>query len=304
MIVPVRRTRLARALPALVLAIGFLAACGDDATSDGSDRRLDAAGSDESSSPLTPRTASFAVFDDARAELALLSATNLGPGFEADTAPETEEPAEPGGVTEGGCESETSFEDRLDPDGIALGDADIDYFLFDETRLMAVTSAVSSFGDEGTAEAALQALVDDIGQCTHFEDASEDGTETTVLDVEVDEAPATEDVDGQLSMVGGGTWTYEGQSVPIGLGFSAARVDANVTMVMLVSIGVAEDSELLAPYTEIAADRLAAVAAGETPEDVAAPLPGTAPPARVPVPGVPGTLEDFFASAPGIVGGE
>jgi hypothetical protein len=103
-------------------------------------------------------------------------------------------------------------------------------------------------------------------------------------------------------MVGGGAWTFDTQVVPLGVGFAAARIDSNVTMVMMMSIGVTEDNELLAPYTEIAADRLAAVAAGETPEDVAAPLPTTTPPVRIPVEPVPGTLEQFLASAPGILG--
>ena len=71
---------------------------------------------------------------------------------------------------------------------------------------------------------------------------------------------------------------------------------------MLLSIGVPEDSELLAPYTEIAADRLAAVMAGETPEEVAAPQPVAAPPVRAPIEAVPGTLAEFYASAPGVLG--
>jgi hypothetical protein len=88
----------------------------------------------------------------------------------------------------------------------------------------------------------------------------------------------------------------------VGVGFAIARADSNVTMVMLLSIGVTEDNELLAPYTEIAAGRLVTVAAGETPADVAAPLPAATPPVRLPVEPVPATLEDFFATAPGILG--
>ena len=175
-----------------------------------------------------------------------------------------------------------AFEDQFDPDGLALGDADIDYLLIDDARLLVVTSDVRSFGDENTAEAAFDALYESIGECTHFQTASEDGLESTVIDVTIDTDTATDAVDDQFDMTGGGTWTYNGQEIPLGVGFSIARIDSNVTMVMLLSIGVTEDSELLAPYTEIAADRLAAVAAGETPEDVAAPQPVTAPPARVP----------------------
>ena len=159
----------------------------------------------------------------------------------------------------------------------------MDYLLIDDARLMVVTSDVRSFGDENTAEAAFDALYEAIGECTHFEDTSEDGLESTVIDVTIDTDTATEDVDDQFDMTGGGTWTFDGQEIPLGVGFSIARIDSNVTMVMLLSIGVPEDSELLAPYTEIAADRLAAVTAGETPEDVAAPQPVAAPPVRVPI---------------------
>ena len=167
---------------------------------------------------------------------------------------------------------------------------------------MVVTSDVRSFGDENTAEAAFDALYEAIGECTHFENTSEDGLESTVIDVAIDTDTATEDVDDQFDMTGGGAWTFDGQEIPLGVGFSIARIDNNVTMVMLLSIGVPEDSELLAPYTEIAADRLAAVMAGETPEEVAAPQPVAAPPVRVPIEAVPGTLAEFYASAPGVLG--
>lgn len=291
----------AAALLLTALLASLLTGCGDESTSDGSERRPEAAA--EGSPVLNPRTASFAVLDDARAELALLSPGNLGPGFEADPSsedPGAEADADPGDAATG-CEADVAFEDRLDPEGLALGDAAIDYFMADEVRLLVVTSRVSSFGDDATAEAAFGALVDDIGGCTHFEELAEDGSENTVIDVTTDSAPATEDVDDQLTMVGGGTWSFEGQSIPLGVGFAAARVDSNVTMVMLLSIGVTEDNELLAPYTEIAADRLATVAADGVPEDVAAPSPTSTPGARLPLPQTPATIEEFYDGAPAIL---
>jgi hypothetical protein len=301
----VRRTRLHLALPPLLLAGALLTACGDESTTDGSERKPDVA--TEESPQLNPRTASFAVLDDARAELALLSQGNLGAAFQADPSSGDDEVVDPATDTATGCDADVSFEDRLDPDGVAIGDADIDYWLVDDVRLMVVTSKVSSFGDEATAEAAFDALYEDIGECTHFEettgDGTEGGTESTVIDVTVDTDPATDDVDDQFDMVGGGAWSFEGQNVPLGVGFSIARIDSNVTMVMLLSIGVTEDNELLAPYTEIAADRLVTVAADGTPEDVPAPLPTSTPPVRVPIERAPTTLEEFYAGAPGILGG-
>ena len=206
------------------------------------------------------RTASFAVFDDAAAELALLTQANLGPAFQPDldSADQVDDEATAEEVATG-CDADTAFEDQFDPTGLALGTADIDYLLIDDARLMVVTSDVRSFGDENTAQAAFDALYEAIGECTHFEAASEDGLESTVIDVAIDTETATEDVDDQFDMTGGGAWTFDGQEIPLGVGFSIARIDNNITMVMLLSIGVPEDSELLAPYTEIAADRLAAV---------------------------------------------
>ena len=298
----VRRTPV---LAAALLLAALLSACGDETTSDGSDRKPEAA-SDESS-VFNPRTAALAVLDDARAQLATLSQGNLGAAFEADPGSEDDgtEPSSEPGTTDTGCDAETAFEDQLDPDGLALGEADIDYWLIDDVRLMAVTSRVASFGDEATAQTAFAALDESIGGCTHFEDASEDGTESTVIDVEVGHDPATDEVDDQLDMVGGGTWSFEGQSIPLGVGFAAARIDNNVTMVVLLSIGVTEDAELLEPYTQIAADRLFLVASGETPPDVAAPLPATSPATRLPIPlpQAPTSLDQFRAAAPGILGG-
>lgn len=288
------------AFSAALLLSAALTACGDDATSDGSDRKPEAAA--ESAPPLNPRTASFAVLDDARAELALLTRGNLGPGFEADTSSGDESTAGTDDAASG-CDSDVAFEDRLDPDGLALGDAAVDYLMVDDVRFMVVTSRVKSFGDEVTAEAAFDALTEDIGGCTHFEETAEDGSESTVIDVTTDDAPATDDVDDQLTMVGGGSWSFEGQSVPLGVGFATARIDSNITMVVLLSLGVAEDADLLAPYTEIAADRLATVAADGVPEDVAAPLPTSTPAGRGPAPQTPRGVEEFLKDAPGILGG-
>ena len=209
---PVRRTRVTsrvnRALPALLLAAALLTACGDETTSDGSDREPDQTIASDDASPLTPRTASFAVFDDAAAELALLTQTNLGPAFQPDldSADQVDDEAAVEEV-DTGCDADTAFEDQFDPTGLALGTADIDYLLIDDARLMVVTSDVRSFGDENTAEAAFDALYEAIGECTHFENTSEDGLESTVIDVAIDTDTATEDVDDQFDMTGGGAWT-------------------------------------------------------------------------------------------------
>ena len=284
--------------------------------SDGSDRRPDTAvdtadegteggGDTAAASRLTARTASETVLDDGRAALAVLSQSNMGAGFELD--PSTDDDGT--GIDDGevpptdeelaDCESDISFEDRLDPEGLSVGKAAADYLYFDETRLMIVSSQVASFGDESTATAALDRLVDTLGDCTRFEEEV-DGA-VTAIELEVSTETSSDDADAQFDMVGGGSFGDATGTVPTGLGFSAVRVDNNITMVMLISLGSIEDNELLAPYSDLAVDRLVAVASGETPDEAPGPTP--TPPPRVLLPsGADQALLDLYLDiAPGLV---
>jgi hypothetical protein len=300
--VPVSRSSLHRGLIAGLLAAAVLTACGDEATSDGSDREPDEAGASDVSARLAPRFATASVLDETRAGLAILALANLGPGFEPSSDSPAEEETEAPIEGEIACDAEVSFEDRFDPGNLALAEASEDYLYFDEARLLLVTSVVDSFGDEDTAETLFADLAEQLDDCTELGEVI--GDESTEISLTVDTEPATGDVDDQLNSVGGGIWTEEGEpDFPIALGFSIARVDNNVTMTMMISLGVLEDTQLLAPYTEIAVDRLVAVAAGELPEETAAPMPTTVPPSRLPpVAGEPRTFEEFAEVAPGILG--
>ena len=288
-----RTRRLVRAVPAGLLAVALLAACGDETSDDSSPAE---SATDSASPTLTSRLLGGDPLDATEAGAALLTAVNV-PGFDPlGPSVQDEGPAETDGKP--GCESEDSFEDRFDRGRLATTRVDTAYLYGDEARLLIVTSLVTSFADDEQAEAAYDAVLADYGQCSHYEDVSETG-ETTVMDVENDTDTASDDVDDQLNMVGTGSLTAEGQpTTNLGFGLSLARVDNSATMTQVISIGVPEDRLLLEPYTQLAVDRLLAVVAGDTPEDVAGPA-ITIPP-RSALPFVPNAsaFQQFVKIAP------
>ena len=282
----VRRTRQRRlgAIASLTLLAALASACGDETTTD-ADEASDPTETSSASETLQPRTAAASPLGDKEAHLALLTKANLGAAFEGDAV--VEEPVPDDGKT--GCESEVPLDDRLDKQGVAASNAEIEYLMFDETRILVVSSHVTSFDDESTAEDAFAGLVEDLGDCTHLEDTDDMGT--TSVDFVNDDSTATGDVDEQFNMVGTGSALWGEEQIPLAASFSAARVGNNATMVFLVGFGAAEDSKLIGPYTEIAVNRLVAVASGQTPDDVAAPLP-QAPGIRLPD-GLSESLQDM-----------
>ena len=147
---------------------------------------------------------------------------------------------------------------------------------------------VTSFDDDEQSQLAYDAVLADFQSCTHYEDVDEETGETTIVDVENNTDTATDEVDDQLNMIGQGTWGGpDFETVETGFGLSLARVDSNVTLTQVISIGVADDRLLLEPYTEIAVNRLVAVINGETPEEVAGPSPtpvAITPTTRLPLP--------------------
>lgn len=305
-----RFRRLVRAVPAGLLAVALLAACGDETSPD-------AEGSDpaaESGAPrLTSRTLAGTALDLPKANSALLAQANMPVGFDS-LGPQTPDEPETSGAeesedaegTEGteestGCETEESFEDRFDRGGLATTRTDTGYIYGDEARLLIITSLVTSFADDEQSQSAFEAVEADFESCTHYEETDEATGDTTVIDVESDTEPATDDVDSQLNLLGEGSWSGVAfDALDLGFGLSLARVDNNVTLTQVMSLGVSADNELLAPYTEIAVDRLVAVMAGETPQDVAGPAPTPVPGSRLPVPPSADTLgfERFFAIDP------
>jgi hypothetical protein len=285
-----RPRRLARALPAGLLAISVLAACGDETADDTS-----AEPAPGTTPTLTSRTLGGDPLDDIEAGDALLQAANV-PGFESLGPSNSTAPVESDGKE--GCETEDSFEDRFDRARIATTRVDTAYIYGDEARLLIVTSLVTSFADDEQAEAAYDAVVADFSSCTHYEDVDENG-DTTTIDVESDTETASDDVDDQVNMLGTGTLSSASlESVDLGFGLSLARVENNATMTQVISIGVSDDRLLLEPYTGIAVDRLLAVMDGETPEDEAGPTPVVPPGSRLPFEPNESAFEQFVRMAP------
>lgn len=286
-----RTSRFARALPAGLLAVALLAACGDETAED-----PEAAGDGPGTAPtLTSRTLGGDPLDISEATTALLAQANV-PELFVDMGPSTPEEIVDDGKS--GCESDVSFEDRFDRGGLASTRTDTAFLFGDESRLLIITSLVTSFGDDGLAESAYDAVIDDFASCTRYEEVDESGG-TTVVDIENNTDAATDDVDDQLNMLGVGLWTGEGfADLQTGFGLSLARVDNNVTLTQVISLGVADDRLLLAPYTEIAVNRLVAVMNGETPEEVAGPTPTVVPSSRLPLPATPATYESYFELDP------
>ena len=243
------------------------------------------------------------MLDETRGRLALLSLANLSAGFALDGAPNADDAPDEPIEGEFGCEDDTSIEDRFDPTKTALTDVDEDYLYVDDARLLIVTTAVHSFGDEATAQAQFDVFAEPLDEeCMDLLESTQDPSSD--LDFAVDGDTATDDVDQQLNLRADGLFKEEGQpDFEVGLAFTIARIGNNVVRVDYVSFGVRADIELIAPYTEIAVDRLVAVAAGETPEDVVGPPPTVVPPARLPGLEIGPTTIDFYAIAPGILGG-
>lgn len=297
-----RSRRNLRWLPAGLLAVALLAACGEETSSDSlstSGEAIDAATDSEADDgpTLSSRTLGGDPLDLAEASTALLAGSNL-PGFEPDSDGPTvpDPPDETDGLP--ACETEDTFADRFDYPGNAVTRVTTDYTFFDDARLLFTSSTVASFQNDEQAAAALDEVAAQFGECSSFEE-TQDGA-TVSIDIASDEEPATDDADDGFNLTATGTVVEVGtETLAMGFGFSLARVDNNVTMTEVMSLGVPGDAALLAPYTAIAVDRLVAVMNGEAPEDVAGPGPTPAPPAsRLPTGPEAFSLERFNAVAP------
>jgi hypothetical protein len=84
------------------------------------------------------------------------------------------------------------------------------------------------------------------------------------LAVTVDGERSTGDTDDQINIAATGTATSQGLELPVDLRASLVRIDNHLTGVAVSAIGPG-DRGLLAPLTEVAVDRLAAIAAGDEP---------------------------------------
>lgn len=193
-----------------------------------------------------------------QATAALLTLDNLGKGYRKASGDDSAADME-----DMGCLSQLDKLDKAE----AATKAEADFEHTGGLGTPAVTTQVSSFEQTGDLIGTMDEFRDTLADCTQVE-FSEDGA-TMTLDLTTDEEKSTSDVDDQINVHGTGTVSAEGLELPMGMSFALARVDNHLTLVGVVDLGDA-GARLLDTYTEIAVDRLVAIAADEEPPSVTA----------------------------------
>ena len=193
---------------------------------------------------------------DEQATSVLLTQANVGDAFVE--APEDDEDDE-GGL---GC---------LD----GLGDENSDDAPVSEERSFnaktdfetpTVGHSIASFETTGEAEDALQRFADALQGCTEVDEVDAEGARTQ-LEIETnDDTDEGLDVDDQVNVTATGEIASQGFEFPIGLWFSATRVDNHISLIFLVDLGTTF-GEYREEYVKVAVDRLRAVIAEEEPTD-------------------------------------
>ena len=242
-----------KSLAAGLLALALtttLTACGDDAA--------DASDSSDGAS------ADLEVLTEEQAEQALLSETVMGAEFTAGEPSEDSEEGAPGCL---------SALDDLDDIG-AETKTEVEYTSTSEIGLPTVDHSVFSYTEIDPITARMEEVATALDGCTSVDETAEDGT-VYALDVSLDTDTTSESADEQITLQAVGTLSSGGQELPLGVYMSSVRVENHVSVVVFTDIP--EDPETSAAafdsYVAAAADRLAAVAAGEEPSEdpIAAP---------------------------------
>ena len=238
-----RSSRRFAAACAVALALA-LTGCGGDEGS---------GGGEESSSPLSQE----------QADTALLTEGNLGEGFVANPDDGDDDEAE-----ELGC---LTFIDALGESEDAATTAKIDYEFQNDMGNPAVLSSVESYDDTDSADSAVDALRDELDGCDAVDYEDEDGI-TFSLDVTSDDEQTADGTDDQLNVSAAGTIGSGEIELPFTLELSIAQVGQHLTIVGVTDLG-SHSSDAVDDYTQIAVDRLAAVADGDEPAETTAPAP-------------------------------
>jgi len=129
-----------------------------------------------------------------------------------------------------------------------------------------VAHSVASFETTGEAEDALQRLADALEGCTEVDEVDAEGARTQLKIETNDDTDDGLNVDDQVNVTATGEIGSQGFEFPIGLWFSATRVDNHLSAVFLVDLGTTF-GEYRDDYLEVAVDRLRAVIAEEQPPD-------------------------------------
>ena len=227
---------------AVALAL-VLTGCGGDGGS---------GGADESSEPLSQE----------QADTALLTEGNLGEGFVVN-------PDEGDDDSDGlGC---LAFIADLGESEDAATTAEIDYEFESELGNPAVISIIESYDDTDGADTAVDNLRGELEGCDSVEYEDEDGT-TFSLDVTSDEEQTADGTDAQLNLTASGTIASGEMEFPFTLALSVSQVGQHLTMVGVTDLGSSSSVDVDA-YTQMAVDRVTAVAEGDDPAETTAPAP-------------------------------
>lgn len=195
------------------------------------------------------------VLSEDEATAALLTETNLGDEYVV-----TEE-------VEDDSDSSLSCLDALgdmeDTGAVTVVDRT---FEFDsDVGLPTIGSEVSSYEAVGDVNVAFAQFRSTVEECTSVAEQDADGTHTT-LTVAIDNDRSTTGADDQVNLVATGFLSSDEMEFPVGVYFTAARVDNHVTSVDIVDLG-SEVGASIDAYVKAAVDRLTAVAEGEKPEN-------------------------------------
>jgi len=194
---------------------------------------------------------------DEQATSVLLTQANVGDAF-AEAA-EDDEDDDDGGL---GCLDSLESDDANDaPISVERSfDGKTDF----ETP--SVAHSVASFETVGAAEDALERLADALEGCTEIDEVDAEGARTQLTIKTNDDTDEGLDVDDQVNVTATGEIGSQGFEFPIGLWFSATRVDNHLSVVFLVDLGTTF-GEYRDDYVGVAVDRLRAVIADEQPPD-------------------------------------
>lgn len=227
------------ALGLAALALTSLTACGGEETED------------------TEDTEEVEVLSSEEAESALIPESAMGEGFVAT------EPTEDETNMELGC---LSALDEMDDLG-AETEAAVEYVPADDSGFPALENSVFSYADPGVISARMEEISTALEGCDSVDVTDDEGTRFT-LDVSFDDEVTASAADEQVTLEASGTISAPGQEIPITLHMSSVRVDNHVTVVIYseLSDDQAAASSEFDSYVTTAAERLVAVASGETPE--------------------------------------
>lgn len=235
------KTQLASGLA--LLALTALVSCGED-TKESPDASASSRG--------------VQILTEDQAQQALISETQMGRGFTSA------EPTEDNSDTDLGCLNALDDLDKLGSET----EAKVEYTSTDTSGLPTLENDVYSYPDTQRISDRIRAVVSALDGCDKVDVTDKDGTRF-VLDVSVDTDTTSPKADEQVTLEATGTVSQGKQQLPLALHMTSVRVDNNVTVVILTDMpdDPSASSAQFDSYVTAATDRLAAVVAGETPND-------------------------------------